>query len=464
MIGAGSAGFSAAIGAANMGKKTLLIGYGTIGGTCVNFGCVPSKTLIRAAQAMHGQQVASRFDGVEVTSTLASWQRVQAQKQQLVDDLQKAKYIDLLPDQENITYVDGKAIFNQAGQLEVSGKSINAAKIIVATGSRQHIPGIKGMENIDYLTSQTALELETLPKSMLIIGGGYIGVELAQMFARFGVKITIMSRRGLLPNAEPEISLALSETFKQAGLTLIKADEYVDLVNENAGIKLAYASGTGMQNIAAEKLLIATGRVPNVENLNLENAGIMLNQNGGVEVDQHMRTSNKNIYAVGDVTNIDNYVYMAAYGAKIATANAMSDEALNDVGMIYDNKAMPAVVFTDPQVASVGLTEKAAKESGLNVKTSILTLDNLPRALAAQNVTGLIKLVADADTKRLIGGQIMAEEAGDSIQTLAMAIKMNMTYTDLASMIFPYLTNVEGLKLAAQTFDMDVKKLSCCAG
>ena len=206
-------------------------------------------------------------------------------------------------------------------------------------------------------------------------------------------------------------------------------------------------------------MLVAAGRNPNTESLNLPAAGIDTHGNCGVKIDAHMQTSRAGVYAAGDVTGEDQFVYMAAYGAKLAARNAMNKDSLT-----YDNAAMPAVVFTDPQVASVGLTEAGAKVAGYEVRTSTLTLDNVPRALAARDTRGLIKLVVDGKSSRLLGAHILAPEGADSIQTAAVAIKMGMTYQQLADMIFPYLTTVEGIKLAAQTFDMDVKNLSCCAG
>jgi mercuric reductase len=199
--------------------------------------------------------------------------------------------------------------------------------------------------------------------------------------------------------------------------------------------------------------------VPNTEHLNLGNAGIENDGRGGIKVDAKMRSSRIGIYAAGDVTGQDQFVYMAAYGAKLAAQNAMNGDSLS-----YDNSAMPAVVFSDPQVASVGLTEAAAKAQGVDTVTSVLHLEHVPRALAARDTRGLIKLVADKTTKKLLGAHIIAPEGADSIQTAVMAIKAGMTYDDLGATIFPYLTTVEGLKLAAQTFEKDVSKLSCCAG
>jgi len=459
VIGAGSAGFSAAITAADEGAIVALIGYGTIGGTCVNVGCVPSKTLIRAAEVLHVGQAAKRFDGIYATSQVKDWAATVRQKQALVDDLRKAKYSDLLTAYDAISYFEGEAKFSDDGTLTVAGDIINAENVIIATGSRPALPSIKGIEGVSYLTSTTALELESLPKTLLIIGAGYIGAEIAQVFARAGVKVTLISRRGLLPEAEPEIREALTGYFEDEGITVVSGITYDHIEERNGSVILTVQNYGKSSKITAERVMIATGRAPNVESLNLGRAGIELNDAGGIYVDDRLRTTRKNIYAAGDVTGHDQFVYMAAYGAKIAAKNA-----LNSNSLAYDNSTMPAVVFTDPQIASVGLTEKDAKASGIDVRTSILTLDNVPRALAARDTRGQIKMVADGATKKLLGVHILAPEGSDSIQTAALAIKMGLTYEDLGETIFPYLTTVEGLKLAAQTFDMDVKMLSCCAG
>ncbi len=459
IIGAGSAGFSAAITAAEAGAKVALIGYGTIGGTCVNVGCVPSKALIRAVEPLHVVKTASRFSGLDVSGRIQDWQSLVAQKQTLVDDLRQAKYTDLLPTYETITYIEGRASFSQDGKLLVNDELFETEKIIIATGSRPNIPSIDGIENTSYLDSTSALELEELPRSMLIMGGGYIGAEIGQIFARAGAEVTIVCRSRLLPEAEPEISEALTRYLSDEGITILDGVSYKSIENHSGGVQLTFDRNHETQSLKAEKLVLTTGRVANTDTLNLAGAGIELTRNGGVQVDQFMQTSRENIYAAGDVTGRDQFVYMAAYGAKLAAKNAVNGNTLT-----YDNRAMPSVVFTDPQVASVGLTEEQASKQGYEVKTSILGLDNVPRALAARDTRGIIKLVADSKTSKLLGAHILAPEGADSIQTAALAIRTDMTYLELADMIFPYLTTVEGLKLAAQTFDMDVKKLSCCAG
>lgn len=458
VIGAGSAGFSAAITAAEQGATVALIGHGTIGGTCVNVGCVPSKTMIRAAEALHGARAASRFPGLVGEAHVGNWQSLIAAKDDLVSTLRQKKYADLLPEYDGIAYLEGAARLNGAGVL-VEGDPVAADRIIIATGGRPAVPPIPGIESVAYLTSTTLLELETLPRSLIVIGGGYIGAELAQMMARMGVEVTVVCRSRLLPQVEPEVSDALAAAYRAEGVTLYCGITYDACREDETGVTVCVSEGGEPVELKAERILVATGRTPNTETLGLVEAGVAQDGRGAIVVDDRMRTSKTGIYAAGDVTDRDQFVYMAAYGAKIAAKNA-----LNIDSVAYDNSAMPWVVFTDPQVAGVGLSEAAAKAAGHEVKTSIVPLDQVPRALAARDTRGLLKLVADAKTDRLLGGQILAPEGADSIQTLAMALKFGMTAKALGETIFPYLTTVEGLKLAAQTFDRDVAKLSCCAG
>jgi len=459
VVGAGSAGFSAAITAAEDGARVALIGHGLIGGTCVNVGCVPSKAMIRAMEVMHAPRAARRFDGIEAEAQITDWAAVVRQKQALVDDLRAAKYIDVLPQHNGIAYLEGVASFTDGGTLTVDGAPISAGKIILATGSRPHVPDISGLESVRHHDSTSILELEQLPSSLIVMGGGYVGVELAQVFARAGARVTIVTRRGLLPEAEPEIGKTLTRAFEDEGITVRTVTSYLRVTHNEAGITLTVQAEGCEEMLCAEELLLATGRVPNTESLSLARAGIETCVRGGIKVDDRMRTTRSGVYAAGDVTGQDQFVYMAAYGARLAAKNALNGDSL-----VYDNSTMPAVVFSDPQVASVGLTEAAAKAAGHDVRTSVLPLDAMPRALAARDTRGLIKLVADRSSKRLFGAHILAPEGADSIQTAVMALKAGMTYEDLGAMIFPYLTTVEGLKLAAQTFEKDVAALSCCAG
>ncbi len=405
VIGAGSAGFAAAIRAAELGAEVTLFGHGTIGGTCVNIGCVPSKTLIRAADAVHQARAASRF-------------------------------------------------------AAVNGTVYKPGKVVITTGATPAVPPITGIASVPYLTSTEALDLDLLPASLVVIGGGVIGCELGQMFARAGVRVTILCRSRLLPESEPEIGTALTHYLSAEGLDVRCGVAYETARPTATGGALTFRDALGQTSvIEAERFLIATGRRPNTAGLGLDQVGVALNAAGGIQVDDRMRTTKTGIYAAGDVTGRDMFVYMAAHGAKIAAENA-----LNGDGHRYDASAVPEVTFTDPQLATAGLTEAQARAQGYDARSVVLSLDQVPRALAARDPRGLIKLVAERRSGKLLGAHILAPEAGDSIQTAVLAIKHGLTVTDLAETIFPYLTTVEGLKLAALGFSKDVTKLSCCAG
>lgn len=459
VIGAGSAGFSAAITAAEGGKRVALVGHGTIGGTCVNVGCVPSKTMIRAAEALHGARSASRFPGLLGEARVNEWQSLVAAKDDLVTSLRQKKYIDLMPEYENVTYIEEGPAKLIDGGVKVGSRVFAAPKVIIATGGRPALPPIPGLSKLAALDSTTLLELTTLPESLIFVGGGYIGCELAQMMSRMGVKVTIACRSRLLPQAEPEVSLALADYFCAEGMTVHCGVKYEACRAEGDRSTLCIEADGERLELIADHIVLTAGRTPNIEGLGLAELGIDTDRRGAIKIGKDMQTSRPGTYAAGDVSNRDEFVYMAAYGAKLAARNAVLGGTES-----YDSSAMPWVVFTDPHIAGVGLTEAQARLVRNDIKTSTLSLDNLPRALAARDTRGLIKLVADAETDRLLGGVVMAPEGADSIQTLAMALQCGMTTKALAQTIFPYLTNVEGLKLAAQTFDKDVSKLSCCAG
>ena len=457
VIGAGSAGFSAAIAAADEGAQVALIGHGTIGGTCVNIGCVPSKTLIRAAETLQQAKSASRFRGIEAHAKVTDWRTLMAEKKALVEGLRQAKYIDLLPAYNSVAYLEGRARLVDGG-VSINGEALKAGKVIITTGASPSLPPIDGLAVVPYLTSTTALELDHLPASMIIIGGGVIGCELGQMFARMDTKVTILCRSMLLPHTEPEISEALTRYLRAEGVEIVCGAVYKS-IRKTGAICIGYEQNGKHHDLTADEVLLASGRQPNSAGFGLEEMGIELLRNGGIKVDDRMRTTRKDVYAAGDVTGRDMFVYMAAYGAKIAAQNALNGDSRR-----YDSTAMPEVVFTDPQVAMVGLTEATAKAQGLSVRTSVLSLEHVPRALAARDARGLIKLVAEANSKRLLGAHILAPEGADAVQTAVLAIKYGMTADELGAVVFPYLTTVEGLKLAALAFDKDVAKLSCCAG
>ena len=368
------------------------------------------------ASAASGQKPASRAGG--------RW----CGKDALVSSLRQAKYLDLLPAYNTVAYLEGRAFLTNDG-VAVDGSLLRTDKVIIAAGASPVLPPIPDIERVPHLTSTTALDLERLPRSLLVIGGGYIGCELGQMFARAGVAVTIVDIFPIPLAGEPEISTALAGYLREEGIVLREGVTPTAIRRTAHGVALDMVAAGKRETVEAEQVLVTTGRRPNT--VGLEEAGVDLLPNGGVKVDGRMRTTKAGIYA-GDVTGRDQCVYIAAYGARIAAENA-----LNGDGKRYDASAMPSIVFTDPQVASVGLTEAQARDRGISVKTSVLPLDQVPRALAARDTRGLVKLVAEGARGKLLGAHLLAHEGADSIQTAALAIKVGLTIEELAEMIFP---------------------------
>lgn len=459
VIGAGSAGFAAAIKAAELGHRVALVEAGTIGGTCVNVGCVPSKTLIRAIE-QHHQASQLRFRGVHTLSGALQWAQVIAEKDALVAEMRQSKYVDVLAGYSGIIYLQGRARLTGKNSVDIAGKAYSPGKIVIATGAQPWAPSIPGLKEAGYLTSTTAMELKELPRSMIVLGANAVGLELAQVFARARTQVTLLE---LLPRIAPfedqEISEALQDYLQAEGLEILTGFQTTKVEKQADRYTLTGTQDNQEFTFVAEQLLVATGRRPNTANLGLEEAGVRLGKRGEILVDETLRTENPHVYAAGDVTGKDMFVYVAAYAGSLAAENA-----LTGAGRVYDAAYIPRITFTDPQIASAGLTEEQANQQGYKVKVSSLPMSFVPRALVARDTRGLIKLVADAATDRLLGAHILAPEAGEMIQSAVLAIRFGITLTQLRQTMFPYLTNVEGLKLAALAFEKDVALLSCCAG
>jgi mercuric reductase len=462
VIGTGGGGMGAAIRGAELGYRTVIIEAGTIGGTCVNRGCVPSKTLMRAA-ATYYHAGHHAFEGVCTRQEGIDWPTLMAQKDALVDNLRREKYVEVLASYDHITLRKGWARLRADGSIEAAGQIYHPARIVIATGARPHIIPLEGIAEVEVLTSTTAMTLAQQPRSLLVIGGRAVALELGQIFARFGTQVTILQRSSrILPEHEPVISEALATYLRQEGVGIYTRVRPLAIHQEGTSkVLLAEVEGQ-QQRFQAEHVLMATGRVPNTHDMGLDQVEVAMRPNGAIVVDETLRTSHPHIYAVGDVTTLPQLVYVAAAAGSIAAENA-----LTGADRRLDLTVLPDVIFTDPQVATVGLTEAQARQAGYTVQTTTLPLAYVPRAIAARDTRGFITLVAEESSGRLLGTHVLAAEAGEVIQTAALAVECGRRYgfqvDDLRRMLFPYLVQVEGLKLAAQTFAKDVSKLSCCA-
>lgn len=458
IIGSGAAAFSSAIKAIEYGEKVGMIERGTVGGTCVNIGCVPSKTLLRAGEINHLSKD-NPFIGLQTSAGEVDLASLITQKDKLVSELRNQKYMDLI-DEYNFDLIKGEAKFVDASTVEVNGAKLSAKRFLIATGASPSLPQISGLEKMDYLTSTTLLELKKIPKRLTVIGSGYIGMELGQLFHHLGSEITLMQRsERLLKEYDPEISESVEKALIEQGINLVKGATF-ERVEQSGEIKRVYVTVNGSREvIESDQLLVATGRKPNTDSLNLSAAGVETGKNNEILINDFGQTSNEKIYAAGDVTLGPQFVYVAAYEGGIIT-----DNAIGGLNKKIDLSVVPAVTFTNPTVATVGLTEEQAKEKGYDAKTSVLPLDAVPRAIVNRETTGVFKLVADAETLKVLGVHIVSENAGDVIYAASLAVKFGLTIEDLAETLAPYLTMAEGLKLAALTFDKDISKLSCCAG
>ncbi|MDI5985911.1 mercury(II) reductase [Halomonas sp. M4R5S39] len=458
VIGSGGAAMAAALKAAERGVRVTLVERGTLGGTCVNVGCVPSKILIRAAHIAHLRRTSPFDAGLSPGTPTVDRCELLAQQQRRVEELRHAKYATILADNPAVTVLMGEARFVDAHALSVraddgSERRISFDRAFIGTGARPTIPPVPGLAETPYWTSTTALTSDTIPERLAVIGASVVAVELAQAFARLGSRVTILARRRLLSRKEPAVGEAIETAFRAEG---------IEVLNETQASRVDYIDnefvlGTHAGDIRADRLLVATGRIPNIETLGLEGIGIET-AGGAILVDEHLRTTAPGIYAAGDCTDQPQFVYVAAAGGSRAAIN------MTDGDTRLDLSAVPEVVFSDPQVATVGLTEAEARARGIDAESRTLPLDNVPRVLVNFDTGGFIKLVAERDSGRLLGVQAVSGEAGELIQTAVVALRAGMTVQAIGDELFPYLTMVEGLKLCAQTFTRDIRQLSCCAG
>ena len=458
ILGSGSAAFAAAIRARDLGARVVMVERGTIGGTCVNVGCVPSKALLRAAEVYY-QAGHHHFAGIETKAGRVDLRTLVAQKDGLVSTLRHEKYEELV-EVYGWEVLRGQARFVDPETLLVDGQLLKASSYLIATGASPAVPPIEGLMEAGYLTSTTALDLTQLPRSLAVIGANAIGLEMGQLFHMLGTKVTLIEiLPRIAPFEEPEISAALRGLLEEEGLEVLTGAQLQRVEKTVAGKRLHVAVDGGVREITVDDMLVATGRRPNTVDLALDRAGVETDKRGAVAVDENLRSSNPRVFAAGDVTPHPQFVYVAAYTGSLAAENALNGEA-----KAIDLSALPRVTFTSPQIAAVGLTEDEARQAEHEVKVSMLSLDAVPRALVNRETRGLFKLVVDAQTDRILGVHMLAEAAGEVVYAGTLAVKFKLTLADLLGSFAPYLTMAEGMKLAAQTFSRDVAKLSCCAG
>lgn len=472
IIGGGAAAFSAAIKAELEGVKTAMIERGTLGGTCVNVGCVPSKNLLGIGEKIISAQKPN-YAALTACNPIFDFTKAILDKDNLVKGLRQNKYSDLLSSFSNVEFLEGEASFISNRKIRINRDKhydnnnsterifLESDKFIIATGSSPHIPSFRGIENVDYLTNVEALSLKEKPSSVIIIGGRALGLEFAQMFSRYGIKVTLLQRsERIIPEHEPEISTTLQNYLIDEGIDIFTNVEIIELrqTNKTKSVSIKYRGE--IKNIEADSILIATGRNPNTKNLSLENAGVRIRKkDNAILVNFEMHTSSPNIWACGDVVGEPMLETLAAKEGFIAAENA-----LNYTHKKIDFNIIPSAIFTSPQVASVGLTEKRMIEKYGLCSCKILEMDQVPKALIVNQTKGLIKMIVNPrENNKVLGVHILSEMAADIIHQAVFAIKYNLTIDDIIDTIHVFPTLTESIKLVATSFKQNVEKLTCCA-
>lgn len=467
ILGSGSTAFAAALRAAELGKTAVMTESRTVGGTCVNRGCLPSKNLIEAAR-IYWEAQHPRFPGLGAKTLDLDFKALIAGKDEVIHDYRGRKYESMLADSERVKLYEGKATLIDPHTVQLDGRSLKGEQILVASGSRPLVPNIPGLADVPYLTSDLLttdekLELFEQPRSLIVVGGGYIGLELGQMFHRFGTKVTILQRSGrILPNYEPEVSIAVADALQGEGIDIRTEIEIKSVRAEDGGVTAVVRQKGQDGTVHADRILVATSRTPNTDQIGLDRAGVALDEHGFVKVNPELRTNVAHIWAAGDVigtqTESQAATPVGAHDGNIAAGNALGAERRK-----VDHHVIPRTIFVDPQVAVVGLTDEEANQRGFVCTCNTISMHHVPRAGAVRDERGIVKMVLERDSGKVLGVSMVGRDAGEVIHEAAMGIRMGATVHDFIDMIHVYPTMAEALKIVAISFFKDVSKMSCCA-
>jgi len=459
IIGGGAGAFAAAIRANELGANTVVINDGLpLGGTCVNVGCVPSKTLLHAAELIHTAKH-HNVPGIVMTVDTADYAAVVADELALVAELRDAKYEKVLSDLDNVTLIKGKASFVSSHQLQVGEKRFDAAKFIIATGSKAIVPEVDGLAEAGYITHIEAMSLRTVPERLAVIGAGPVGLELAQLYARFGSKVTILQKGNrILPIAEPDLTKRLQQILQDEGLDIKTGVKVTKVMRGDNQKTITYRDSAGEHSLDIDEILLAAGKRPNTAALNLSAIDVKMTERQEVITEPTLHTSQPYIFAIGDVTNLP--LRLETTAGKEGTYAV--DNALNSAGKSIDYRSVPWAVFTDPQLSGVGYSEDEQMAELKACACRTVTFDKLPKALITRRTEGVIKIAIHPETRAIMGVHILAPEASDLIAQAMVLIRNRNTIDDLEEMLPVFPTLAEVIKLAAMSFTRDITKMSCC--
>lgn len=444
VLGGGMAGLPLAAKAAYKGLRTALVERELLGGTCLNRGCIPTKTMIASAGVAHTVRRAAEY-GIEAGPPRVDLGAVVERKDEVVEGIRRGAYRGAERN-EKLTLVEGEGRLEGAGRVRVGNRVLEAPRIVINVGARPAVPAVEGLDTVPFLTSREALDLREVPAHLVVIGGGYVGVEFAQMYARFGSRVTVLQRgERLVPDEEPEIGTELLEAFESEGIKVLTSTDAVRVARQDGSVLVTYRRGDAEATVAATHLLVAAGRRPNTDGIGLDEAGVVTDERGFISVDGRFRTSAAGVWAIGDVTGTPMFTHTARDDADLLYRILVKD----DEAASSDGRVVPHAVFTDPEIASVGLTEAEAREAGHDVSVNVERFRGVARARAAGRTRGFIKIIGDRASGRLLGGHIIGPSAGELIHEIALGLVLGAATADLARMIHVHPTLSEGLNAAA---------------
>jgi mercuric reductase len=459
IIGGGAGAFAAAIRANELKAKTAMINSGLpLGGTCVNVGCVPSKTLLYTGEVLH-QAKSHGIPGIELEVKSFNFQKIIQDELALVKRLRREKYEKVLKDLESVQHIEGRAKFISQNEIEVNKRKLFGEKFVIAAGSTANVPQIEGIREVGFVTHIEALKLERQPNELIVVGAGPVGLEFAQMYARFGTKVTILQRGpSIFPRGEKELTERLSELLSKEGVNIKTNVEVQKAHKENGKKILSYTADGKQEEGSGDEILLAAGKTPNTQWLELEKAGVETDEKHAIMVNQYFQTSQPYIFAVGDVTNLPLRLEpTAGHEGTLAAENALTGSKRS-----IDYSTVPYTIFTDPQLAGVGFTEdEQMKKMGVCACRTVSFTD-VPKAIIIRRTEGLIKMTVHPSTEEIMGVHILGPNAGDLIAEAMMLIKNRNTIDDVISSLPMFPTLSEAIKTAALSFTKDVSKLSCC--
>jgi pyruvate/2-oxoglutarate dehydrogenase complex dihydrolipoamide dehydrogenase (E3) component len=438
IIGSGQGGNPLAQRLASLGQTVALIESDHLGGTCINTGCTPTKAMVASAQIAHYVRNASRW-GVQASNVEIDLAAILARKNKIVEEFRSGwqKRID---EQSNWHLYRDRARFIRPKQIQVAKETLESDRIFINTGASPTVPRIPGLDSVHYLTNESLLELREVPEHLVVLGGGYVGLEFGQMFRRFGSAVTIIqSAERILPSEDEDVTTELQHYLESEGIRILQNARATQVDGENRRVTVKVQGSSGTQAVSGSHLLVATGRTPNTRDLDLDKAGIKVNEKGFIIVNERLETSAPGVWALGDVNGGPAFTHISYNDYQILYGNLIEGENLTTT-----SRLVPYALYTDPQLGRVGLTEKAARASGHKLKIGKVEMTRVARAIEREETQGFMKIVVDAATDRILGASILSAEGGELVQILSTLMLAEKPYTLLKGAIYIHPTLAEG--------------------